>query len=306
VPRRGNPNFARRLRLATELRRLREESGLTGQEVKEHLGWRSTSKLSRLEHGDTGVKPDDLKGLLDLYDVPAERRAELTALSEESQRAGVGLPTDPADFDEQRRLLDAERDADSISIWEPQVFPGLFQVRAYSRALTLAWRGLFALPPGGTDRRVEARQLRQMVLTRTPPPLVLAVIDESVLYRQVGEPDVMREQLTYLREVSELPSVDVRILPLAGEHVITTGAFNYFRFRPIHGVLQPDLVTTDYLAGTTYEDAEDVAHRYTVAFESLRAAALNEDESRALIVRATAQWGGEMRLEGIEFSRPDS
>ncbi|MGI9005203.1 MAG: helix-turn-helix domain-containing protein [Streptosporangiaceae bacterium] len=292
MAKRGNPNLARRRRLATELRRLRELAGLTGQDVRHQLGWPSSSKLSRIEHGDSGIKPRDLEDLLTLYDVLAERRAELIALSEESQRDGVILPSDPADFDEQRRLLDAERDAESISLWEPQVFPGLFQIPAYSRALHQAWAQLFTLPPGGPDRRIEARQLRQAVLTRVPPPRLLVVIDESVLHRRIGEPTIMREQLAHVLTVSDLPSVDVRILPLIGSHVITNGAFNYFSFGPVHGVSQPDLVAIDHLAGTAFEDAADTAHRYAVAFESLRADALAEDESRALIVRAAADWTG--------------
>lgn len=292
MAKRGNPNLARRRLLATELRRMREQAVLTGQDVRQRLGWPSSSKLSRIEHGDSGVKRKDLEDLLDLYDVQAERRSELIALSEESQRDGVVLPTDPADFDEQRRLLDAERDAESIRLWEPQVFPGLFQIRAYSRALMVAWAQLFALPPGGPDRRVEARDLRQDVLKRMPAPQLYVVIDQSVLYRCIGDPAVMREQLAHVLTVSELPSVEVRVLPFSGRHVITTGAFNHFRFRPVHGVLQPDLVAVDHLAGTSYEDAEDTVHRYAVAFESLRADALGTDESRALIATAAAGWAG--------------
>jgi hypothetical protein len=56
----------RRRRLAAELRRLREEADLTGEDVAKSLGW-SASKLSRIELARTGIKPDDLSDLLTRY-----------------------------------------------------------------------------------------------------------------------------------------------------------------------------------------------------------------------------------------------
>jgi transcriptional regulator with XRE-family HTH domain len=53
-------------RLAGELRRLRERTGLTGEEVADRLGW-SGSKLSRIELHRIGVKQADLRKLLALY-----------------------------------------------------------------------------------------------------------------------------------------------------------------------------------------------------------------------------------------------
>ena len=74
----GSPNVRRR-RLAAELRRLRERAGFIGEEVARRLEW-STSKISRLERGQSGVKRTDLRRLLDLYRVDGElarRRARL-------------------------------------------------------------------------------------------------------------------------------------------------------------------------------------------------------------------------------------
>jgi Domain of unknown function (DUF5753) len=234
------------------------------------------------------VKQVDLERLLALYGVPDEHRAGLFALAEESREAGPPLVAVPSESDEQRRLLDAERDAASIWIWEPQIFPGLFQVPAYSRALMLAWARLFTLPPGETDRRIAARQLRQGVLSRLPPLELSVVIDESVLYRRIGGPAVMAEQLARMVTASDLPGVDVRILSLDSDHVIGTGAFNYFKFKQIHDVPLHDLVTFDHLTGTSYADSDYETHKYAVAFESLRHDALDPGESRTLMSRAAA------------------
>ena len=282
MPERGSPNLARRRRLAAELRRLRERAGLTGDEATDRLGWPSSSKLSRIELGKTGLKLADLQSLLNLYDVTSARRAELTELAEESRKsgaiqAGLRIPG------EQVAFLEAEADAATIWIWEPLVVPGLFQTGDYSRVLLQAWATRFALPAAGVDRRVEGRRLRQEILTREEPPRVSAVIDESVLRRQVGTAAVMRDQLSHLADISELPNVEVRILPLAGDHMVATGAFNYLKFRQIHDVPLDDIVAVEQLTGMEDVEADSDVNQYKVVFESLTQNALDPDRSRALM-----------------------
>ncbi len=289
MPERGSPNLARRRRLAAELRRLREQAGLTGDQVTQSLGWPASSKLSRIEHGKTGLKQADLEGLLDLYGVTDSYRAELSALGEESRKAGppqsgFRLPGQQAEF------LAAERDAASVWIWEPQIVPGLFQIEEYSRALLQAWVDMFSLPPGEVERRVQARRLRQEVLRRQPSLELSAVLDESVLRRRLGDASVMHRQLQHIVMISELPGVEVRILPLDGDHLIGTGAFNYIRFRQIHAVPLHDLVAFEHLTGTGYVESDDETNQYRVAFESLLTRTLPPDESRALIGDLAADW----------------
>jgi Domain of unknown function (DUF5753)/Helix-turn-helix domain len=289
VPERRNPNLARRRRLAAELRRLREREGITGEQATELLGWPHSSKLNRIELAKTGLKPADLLSLLDLYHVTSARRAELTALAEESRRSGAIQAPGMRIPGEQVAFLEAEADAESIGIWEPMVVPGLFQTEQYSRALLQAWIIRFALPAGEVDRRVAARRLRQEILTRDPPPQVSAVIDESVLRRRIGEPPVMREQLGHLVAISELPNIGLRILPLDGEHMVATGPFNYLRFRQLHEVPLGDIVMYENLTGMDDIEDEGDVHQYKVAFESLTSGALDPEQSRALITAVADQ-----------------
>jgi hypothetical protein len=271
------------------VRRLREREGITGEQATELLGWPHSSKLNRIELAKTGLKPADLLSLLDLYHVTSARRAELTALAEESRRSGAIQAPGMRIPGEQVAFLEAEADAESIGIWEPMVVPGLFQTEKYSRALLQAWIIRFALPAGEVDRRVAARRLRQEILTRDPPPQVSAVIDESVLRRRIGEPPVMREQLSHLMAISELPNVDLRILPLDGEHMVATGPFNYLKFRQLHEVPLGDIVMYENLTGMDDIEDEGDVHQYKVAFESLTSAALDPEQSRALITAVADQ-----------------
>ena len=286
---RGGPNLARRRRLAAELRRLRERSGLTGDDVRSRLQWKSSSKLSRIEHGQTGLKPADLQGLLDLYEVTNDHRAELIALAEESRGSGsakaAGLRLPEAHV----AIGAAEADAESLWIWAPQSCPGLFQVEEYTRALLEAWVARFSLPHAEVDRRVEAFRLRQEVLNRDPPLQIEAVIDESVLQRRVGEPWVMHRQLMHMAAVSELPHVEIRVLLLSAEHLVTTGAFDYLRFRQIHDIPLDDMVAVEKLTEQEYVETEEDSNQYRVAFGSLLSSALSAEETRKMLTSVASR-----------------
>ncbi len=290
MPERGGPNLARRRRLAAELRRLREQAGFTGDEATERLGWPSSSKLSRIELGRTGLKQPDLDSLLDLYRVTGTHRDDLVALAEESRRAGLGKASDRRLPDEHIAIVHDEAEAESIGIWEPQLVHGLFQVEGYTRALLDAWVTMFSLPSGEVERRIEARRLRQQVLTREPPPLLTAVIDESVLSRRIGDASTMCEQFQHMAALSRLPHIDIRILPLDGVHVAGAGPFKYLKFRRIHAVPRGDIVAVEYLTGTQYLDDESDTHHYSVVFESLLQHALDEQDSQDLLGLAASRW----------------
>ncbi len=276
---------ARQLRLASELRRLRRRARLTGKDVATRLGW-SEAKLSRIENGLTRVKIADLGQFLDLYELPGPHRAELVALAEESRETGP-LEEIEGDLPEgHTQILQAESEAQAIWIWEPQVIPGLLQLEEYTRALLQLWPGIFAKPAGEIERRVKTSQLRQRVLTRTPPPELSFVIDESVLLRGFASPEIMRDQIVRLADMSERPNIDLRILPLKGPQVIGTGAFNYFRFPQIHGVSRPDTVAFEHLQDTTFVDSETDVNTYQVVFSALRDRSLDSQNSRDMLARA--------------------
>ena len=283
MPESGSPNLARRRRLAAELRRLREHAGLTGDQATERLGWPSSSKLSRIELAKSGVKQGDLQSLLNLYNVASEHRAELNALAEESRRSGPIRTVSTRLPGELIAFLEAEAEAESIWVWEPQIVPGLLQAENYTRALFEAWITRFSLPSGEVDRRIEARRLRQEVLTRDPPVQFSTVMDESVLRRRIGEAAVMHEQLKHLAVLSERPHIKVRILPLGGAHLVGTGAFNYLRFRQIHDVPLNDFVVFEHLTGMDEVEDENDVHQYKLVFETLMNDSLGCEESRALI-----------------------
>jgi transcriptional regulator with XRE-family HTH domain len=275
----------RQRRLASELRRLRRRARLTGRDVATQLGW-SEAKLSRIENGQARVKIADLDDFMDLYKVSGPHRAELIALAEESREADL-LEELEGDLPEgHAQILQAESEAQAMLIWEPQVVPGLLQVEDYTRALLELWPAIFARPATEIERRIETRRLRQRVLSRIPPLELSFVIDESVLFRGFATSQVMRDQLAHIVEVSERPSIEIRILPLAGKQVIGTGAFIHFRFPRIHEVSLPDTVAFEHLQGTTFIESERDVNTYQVVFGALRDNSLSPQVSRDTLTKA--------------------
>jgi hypothetical protein len=171
----------------------------------------------------------------------------------------------------------------------------LLQTEAYTRAVHLGYQAMFRLPPGDVERRIQLRRNRQQVLSRTPPLSLSVVIDESVLRRRFGDNAVMQAQLLWLTEVpsavSILASIEVRVLPLDGEHLVA-GGFSHMQFPQVHDVPLHDLVYLEHLTGSYYLEDEEQTYRYRVTFEALLEKSLDPAQSAELISKtARDRWG---------------
>ncbi|MFE7120448.1 helix-turn-helix domain-containing protein [Streptomyces sp. NPDC057654] len=286
-----NGPAVRRRKLGAELRRQRETAGLTSRQAATAVGWHQ-SKVSRIETGRSGVKPADVVRLLDAYEVvDAERRALLAALCSPgpADRDGTRntwwyayddlLPVGYRDF------ISLESAASQARTLETTVVPGLFQTPDYARAVTRAALG--DPPDEQVEELVAVRMARQSVLRGTPPMRLCAVLDEAVLRRTVGGPEVMAGQLRKLWEFGALPHVSLHVLPFAqGGHIGITGPFVIFSFSPMADL---DVVVLDHLTSSNYLERKEDLQAYCTAFETLRARALPHDESLNFISEINAE-----------------
>lgn len=280
----GSPTVRRR-RLASELRHLRERAQLTLEEVGEQLGW-SATKLSRIETSRVGVVPKDVGHLLDLYKVDDSRREELLRLTRDARKKGWWQAYSDLSS-EYAAYIGLEAEAISMRSFAPLILPGLLQTEDYARAIIRA--GLVLSPPGEVASRLEIRMARQELLTRKDPLRLWTIIDEAGVRRAVGGPAVMRPQLKRLLEVTDSPNVTLQILPFAaGAHSGTSGAFEILQF-PERS--DPDVVFLENLTDSLYVESDAEVYRYTVAFDHLRAKALDPEDSWRLITEAAAQLG---------------
>ncbi|GAA3435823.1 hypothetical protein GCM10018954_054300 [Kutzneria kofuensis] len=199
----------RKRRLASELRRLREAAGLTIEDVGEKLEC-SPSKISRIETLRVGVTPRDVRDMLLLYGVPEEQREYLVQIAREARIKGWW-----ESFGDVGRgaFLGFEAEAAILRTYNAMLVPGLAQSEAYIRALIA--EGAPDMSPDEAERRITMRLTRKRILEREDPPRVSFVLDESVLRRPVGGPEVMRTQLEHLVDLSTRPNVTFQVIPFA-------------------------------------------------------------------------------------------
>ncbi|MEU6505670.1 helix-turn-helix transcriptional regulator [Streptomyces sp. NPDC046942] len=170
---------------------------------------------------------------------------------------------------------DMEAKAAYISTYQCQLVYGLLQTEAYARAV------LSVEHTERLDEMVAARLERQRILEREQPPVLWTVLDEAVLYREIGGRDVMREQLTHLLGLFGKPWMEFQVLPFAvGQHTAVMGSFNLLRFDD-----HPDLYYSEnYDSGHMTANPQVIRER-SVGYARLQAEALSPRESAALIAR---------------------
>ncbi|WP_242905304.1 helix-turn-helix domain-containing protein [Actinomadura terrae] len=266
-------------RLARELRKLREEQGLTLQEVADRLDW-SRATVSRLETSQTRPRPGDIADILDLYGVPSPARDALITLARQAGQRGWWTAYQDVFTGSYVALED---EASHIRTWDPQLIHGLLQIEQYSRAVITAGRLLPAQEE--IERRIAARTIRQALLDRENAPKLHVIFDESVLHRQIGGPEVMRAQLEALNlAVETRPFVCVQVLPYtAQEHAGLDGRFTILSYP---NAADPDIAYVEGTMGDVYlESAEEIA-KHRDRFDRIEAEALSPEDSAHLIAEA--------------------
>src|SRR3984957_10666681 len=206
MPVRPSPTVRRR-RLRYELRRLRDEHGLTIEQVQEASGGDiKAPSISRWENGERSVRPTDLRLLLDIYQVDGERREALLTLARQAkervwwQSYGSAIPQWFQVY------VGLEAEASSVRVYESELVHGLLQTADYYRTFLRAAPAVAG--DDEADRKIEVRLARQERLTGEDPPEYWAVLNEAVIRRVVGGARVMRGQLDHIAEMAGLPHVN--------------------------------------------------------------------------------------------------
>lgn len=279
-----------RRRLGAELRALRDEAGLTIEEVAKGLEC-SVSKISRLETGQGIPYRRDVRDLLDRYGITDQaRRDRLMRWVRDGNRQGwwddfsdVATPDsgdDPLLRHNLSRYVALEQDASEVRSFETVVLHGLVQTEDYAHALL---NTLSTADQEAAHRLVELRMRRQRRLYADEDPLKLyMVIDEAVLHRPVGGAKVMRGQLARLLADSRRPNIALRVLPFSiGAHRSVAGSFEVLAFADAD---DKDLVYIEGHTGDLYLEKEHDVQVYEEIFDVLVAQCLTADQSAALIV----------------------
>ncbi|MEW1694807.1 helix-turn-helix transcriptional regulator [Streptomyces sp. NPDC091278] len=246
----------------SELRRLREEAGLSQQQLGDVV-YCTGSLIGQIETAKK-VPTRRFSEQLDAALMTGGLFTRMIGLVLKSQ-----LPTWFQPY------ADMEARATYISTYQSQLVYGLLQTVEYARAV------LSVEYPERLDELVAARMERQRILEREHPPVVCVVLDEAVLYRDIGGVEVMRKQLEHLLTFRDHPWVQVQVLPFAaGQHSAMMGSFTVLRFDE-----DPDLFYLEgYGSGHMTADPQVIRER-AVGYARLQATALSREDTAALIER---------------------
>jgi transcriptional regulator with XRE-family HTH domain len=276
LPGTGSPTVRRR-ELGILLKSFRTARGWTVDQVAERL-MVSSSKVSRLETGQRGASPRDIRDICRLYGVSEEQRQRLTDLAAEGKQHAWWQTFDLP----YTTYIGLEAEATSIKDFGLGVIPGLLQVPGYARVVTQAAVSVPRRTPDTVERIVGSRIARQQrILEAETSPSFTAIIDVSVLHRVVGSRMIMRAQLHHLLELSQLPNVTLRVIPNeAGALPVATTKFIILSFAD-HTL--PDIVYIEGLTGELFLERKDDTDIYSAAFQELEDLAASPEASRRVI-----------------------
>lgn len=115
-----------------------------------------------------------------------------------------------------RHWAEYEDRGSMLRCWVGGVLHGLAQTPEYARAHLMTVPGV---PPEVVTKRLQARMERQKRLYERGIP-VWHLVDELALYRCMGSPEIMAEQMTHLLELPSRPDVRVLVVPAVGHVVV--------------------------------------------------------------------------------------
>ncbi|WP_449066474.1 helix-turn-helix domain-containing protein [Planomonospora algeriensis] len=269
----------RHRRLLQELRRLRSEAGLKQDEVARHLDW-STSRMTKVEGGTLRISVNDVRAMLQLYGLREGAKYEaLIQLARQARERGWWHAYSDVIPQWFQVYVGLEAEASSLRNYEPELIHGLLQTEDYARAVYQAARVLDSADE--IERHVSLRMARQDVITRTEHPMHFwAIMNEAALRRRVGGAHVMEQQLRHLMEVATRPNVTIQVLPYGvGAHAAMLGSFAVLSFAEGGG----EVAYLEYMTGSLYVEKPEEVQAYTLAYDHLRASALDPRDSIAMI-----------------------
>ncbi|MFD8967562.1 Scr1 family TA system antitoxin-like transcriptional regulator [Streptomyces sp. NPDC059568] len=276
MPSRKAPT-ARQRRLGTELRKIREHTGLSLTDAAAMLGTDRTT-ISNIESGRFGVSPERVRTWAGHYECPDTAYIEALATMA-AERISGWWEDYRSDFSSGALdLAELEHHAAGIRSVQIMYMPGLLQNEDYARAVYA--EVVPPLSPSRQRRQLSHRLKRRDVLDREDPPTCTFLIHEAALRMVYGGSKVARGQLNHLLKESDRDNVTVRVIPFAAGGFPETGSSTQYVYGPVP---QLDTVQTDTATGPAFLDAETRLVNYRAVLDRVEERSLDPESSRDFI-----------------------
>ncbi len=281
----ADPNaVVSRAELSGKLRQLRLAAGKTLEDAAEVLEV-SAATISRIETGQRVPRARDVRELARAFGADEAEVARLAGLVERSKRTRW---TDAyAEIDEDyARYIAYEETATGIDYFDPISIPAILQTADYGRDYLFSLIEQYdGVPPTDeqVQRRIEIRGLRQENLRARSDFSFRVVLREECLSLEVGSPEVMKQQLSYLLTAADWPFMDLRVfakLPASEGLFTATGGFTLLRL-PQSQIL--DVVYADDAQGQRFLEEEALVQRHERIFGHFWSHALDPLRSKEFI-----------------------
>ncbi|MER7046039.1 helix-turn-helix domain-containing protein [Streptomyces jumonjinensis] len=256
--------------LRQQVKLLRTKCGMSQKALGEAVN-NSEDLISSIERGVRATQPDFLERVDDALDAGGILKVAMDDVEKALAQARKRHP------DWFRAFADAEATAVALHDYGVHSVPGLLQTEEYARALFTNWRPL--LSEEIIEKRVADRMARQEILEKWPARTFTFLLEEALLHRPIGGPEVYKQQLRRLLEVGQLRNVVLQVVPIScADHACLDGAFTLLTpkgrrqvaYLEAHGY--PKLITEQ-------EEVRIFSERYGI----MRSRALRPAQSLSLI-----------------------
>ncbi|MEU8342470.1 helix-turn-helix transcriptional regulator [Spirillospora sp. NPDC048832] len=246
---------------AFHMKRLRDAAGLSQEALGLKVDY--TGKFIGLVETKKRRPNITLSVALDeLFQIPKFFEALLPRIAEEA-----GLPPGFWEY------VEEEARASQIRMYNQNYIPGLLQNEDYARQVVKAGRR-----PDKVEKLVSTRMSRQEILRREVPPNVVVLLEEGVLRKVAGTPEITRRQLAHLLKLIQEPNISVYVIP-ASAQVFPESSFTVLSFDN-----EPDLGYEESVGGRgRLIPAGPLVTELGIGFELIRESALTAADSEALI-----------------------
>lgn len=249
---------------ADELRRAREAAGMSQEQLASAINF-SKSTVAMVETCHRPPKSDFAAGV--------DRALHADGRFERMREKLLRAEATPEWF---RPWVEYEDEATVLRTYELVFVPGLLQTEQYARAVLAG--------ADDVDSMVAARMDRQRILARDRPPQFVVVVDEAVLRRPIGGPEVMRRQLASLAEAAE--RWIIQVVPQATDYYYP-GLDGPFVIATIDG---RDVVYIPTGLRGFIADGSEIVAEAKRRWDAIRAEALSRRQSRDLILEVAESW----------------